>query len=114
MVDRDARFVYQLVSTEVSPERNHISSERADSSEMEVGMLEGWAIRANACEIVNRHRRSWMGWIRTSCQRCIISLLPINLSHVKALTFPPVSSGFPAAVDGSIICLCCASIMRCV
>jgi hypothetical protein len=48
MVDSDARFVYQLLSTEVSPARNQISSERDESSEMETGMLEGMARSANA------------------------------------------------------------------
>lgn len=41
MVDSEARFVYQLVSTETSPARYHISSESDESSEIEVGMLEG-------------------------------------------------------------------------
>lgn len=43
-----ARFVYQELSTEVSPERNHISSERRWSSWREMGRLEGrvWRVRA--------------------------------------------------------------------
>jgi hypothetical protein len=48
MVDNDPRFVYQEVSTEESPARNQISSEREASSAMEVGRLDGWAIRASA------------------------------------------------------------------
>ena len=48
MVDNDPRFVYQEVSTEESPARNQISSEREASSAMEVGRLDGCAIRASA------------------------------------------------------------------
>jgi hypothetical protein len=40
--------VYQLVSTDVSPDRNHISSDSEESSEMDVGTLDGCAMRANA------------------------------------------------------------------
>jgi len=55
MVDSEVRFVYQLVSTEVSPERNQISSEREESSKMDVGRLEGWAISAKAYVFHDQH-----------------------------------------------------------
>lgn len=55
MADRLARFVYQLVSTLVSPARNQISSDRRASSARDVGMLPGWAMTARA-------------WLCVSCQ----------------------------------------------
>lgn len=48
-MEREARFVYQEESTEVSPERYQISSERRLSSFMLVGTWDGWAISARAC-----------------------------------------------------------------
>lgn len=48
MSDKLARFVYQLVSTLVSPARNQISSDRRASSARETGMLLALAIMARA------------------------------------------------------------------
>lgn len=48
MALREARLVYQDVSTEISPARKRISSERAASSRNEEGRLRGRARRARA------------------------------------------------------------------
>lgn len=48
MALKEARLVYQDVSTETSPARKRISSERAASSRNEEGMLGGRARRARA------------------------------------------------------------------
>jgi len=48
MVDNAARFVYQLASTDVSPDKNQISSDRDASSWRDVGRLLGSAISASA------------------------------------------------------------------
>ncbi len=48
MADSDARFVYQLASTDVSPDKNHISSERDASSWRDIETLLGSAIKARA------------------------------------------------------------------
>lgn len=48
MSEREARLVYQLLSTETSPARNQISSDREASSERVVETLVGIAERERA------------------------------------------------------------------
>ena len=99
MVDNDARFVYQLVSTDVSPDKNQISSERDASSWRDVERLLGSAISASAYWMQCVSVTLPILWIEmdkrhTSCHLCIIGSLLRSLAQVNALTLAPIPRGF--------------------
>ena len=50
MADKVARFVYQLLSTLWSPDKNQISSASLANSAREAGTYVGWAMIASACQ----------------------------------------------------------------